>query len=194
MVQPIDQGLGREVKREMDGISMEWLEDDGNLALWEVGLGASDLRILITQWAGEAWRRVLAGDYVWKYFQRTGCLVTLDGSGDAGIKMQGVEGFKFDRPVVPDVPPEWLELDLPTDADDDQSLAMKLTRFEIESDRIREGENDFDLSSDEDDVGDENDGGEDNDSDGELDMDMDLDADADLDAVGPCRLTLSNQR
>jgi hypothetical protein len=124
VVQPIDQGLGREVKREIDEVCLEWLEDDVNLALWEEGFGVSDLRVLITQWAGEAWRRVLAGDYVWKYFQRTGCLVTLDGSGDAGIKFQGIEDFKFERPDVPDVPPEWPEPDLPTDADDDQTLAM----------------------------------------------------------------------
>jgi len=32
-VRPIDQGLGREVKRKIDEVCLEWLEDDVNLAL-----------------------------------------------------------------------------------------------------------------------------------------------------------------
>mmetsp|Transcript_35205 Transcript_35205/g.86357 ORF Transcript_35205/g.86357 Transcript_35205/m.86357 type:complete len:924 (-) Transcript_35205:243-3014(-) len=152
LVQPIDQGFGREIKREMDTLTLEWLEDDDNLALWESGFSASDVRVMLTQWVGEAYRRVLQDDTVWKYFQRTGCLMTLDGSGDAGIKLQGVEEYSFDRPPVPDVPPELLPQDPAPVADDDQILARRMTEAEEDMRALREGENDdFDISTDDED-------------------------------------------
>ena len=53
--QPVDQGFGWEVKREMGAVQETWLEDDDNLSLWEDGkLSASDRRILLTHWFAEA--------------------------------------------------------------------------------------------------------------------------------------------
>ena len=58
---PIDRGYGAAVKREISHIVFEeYLQDDDNLALWEKGHSASDIRILLTTFVGEAVRRVNA--------------------------------------------------------------------------------------------------------------------------------------
>lgn len=51
ITQPVDAGLGRDVKREMARLQDEWLADDKNLKRWESNkLTASDRRILMTVW------------------------------------------------------------------------------------------------------------------------------------------------
>ena len=45
-IQPIDAGCGR---------MMRWLEALDNLDKWHDKLSATDRRILMTQWTGEAW-------------------------------------------------------------------------------------------------------------------------------------------
>ena len=46
-------------------------------------MSASDRRILLTQWVAEAVRRVnVNANALWRYFEKTGCLLTLDGSSD----------------------------------------------------------------------------------------------------------------
>ena len=50
-VQPIDRGLGRQVKLYIDQQLDEWLDDDENLSKWEDNtLTASDCRILLACW------------------------------------------------------------------------------------------------------------------------------------------------
>eukprot|EP00966_Prymnesium_polylepis_P102476 2373862-Prymnesium_polylepis.1 len=50
-VQPIDRGLGRQVKIYLGQQMDEWLDDDDNLAKWEDGtLTSSDRRILLANW------------------------------------------------------------------------------------------------------------------------------------------------
>ena len=65
------------------GISLEeWLEDDENLKSWEDGkLTESDKRVLITKFVGSAWEKIFSrSDFSADiYFQRTGCLLTLNG-------------------------------------------------------------------------------------------------------------------
>ncbi|KAK3270675.1 hypothetical protein CYMTET_20938 [Cymbomonas tetramitiformis] len=86
--QPIDQGAGREVKRDVDYEQNEWLEVPENLEKWESGteLNASDRRILMT----------------W-YFEKSGCLLSVNGHGDENITPEGLASFTFDRPVIPAV-------------------------------------------------------------------------------------------
>ncbi|KAK3234439.1 hypothetical protein CYMTET_55310 [Cymbomonas tetramitiformis] len=56
--QPVDQGAGREVKRDIDYEQNEWLEVVENLEKWEnTELSASDRRILMTWWAGNGYKR-----------------------------------------------------------------------------------------------------------------------------------------
>ena len=60
-VQPVDSGLGREMKRQIGIVSGEWLDTDANLDRWEgtdKPLQAWERRVLMAQWAGEAWKRV----------------------------------------------------------------------------------------------------------------------------------------
>ena len=46
-------------------------------------------RILITHWAGAAWERVCTSGQFRKYFERTGCLLTIDGSEDDKVQIHG---------------------------------------------------------------------------------------------------------
>jgi len=39
---------------EMGELQIQWLDDDKNLELWEIGMSASERRILMTKWAGDA--------------------------------------------------------------------------------------------------------------------------------------------
>jgi hypothetical protein len=67
-------------KLKIRQIQDEWLEDESNVNLWlgtsqEGTLTASARRILITQWAGEAHRRLQDEKYkhmFWRAFERTG--------------------------------------------------------------------------------------------------------------------------
>ena len=59
-VQPIDRGLGRQIKIYMGDEEDEWLEDDDNLQKWENNeLKASDRRILIAQWYCTAYQKAV---------------------------------------------------------------------------------------------------------------------------------------
>ena len=57
--QPVDRGLGRQIKIYMGDEDEGWLEDDENLKKWENNeLTVSDRRILLAHWwYGNARRR-----------------------------------------------------------------------------------------------------------------------------------------
>ena len=53
--QPVDQGYGREIKRQCNILQDDWLEDDDNLTKWEDNkLTASDKRVALTHWIAGA--------------------------------------------------------------------------------------------------------------------------------------------
>ena len=90
--QPVDAGLGRLVNFFVGKEFEDWLELDDNLHLWETGkLSASEKRILVTKFVGAAWDHIfLSGKYnPAAFFEKTGCLLTLDGSEDAKVKIEG---------------------------------------------------------------------------------------------------------
>ena len=96
-VQPVDAGCGRQVKVEVGKEFEEWLEDDDNLRLWEHGkLKEYEKRILITKFVGAAWEKICSRpDFSTDiYFQKTGCLLTLDGSEDHLINIEGMPDYK----------------------------------------------------------------------------------------------------
>jgi DDE superfamily endonuclease len=102
-LQPVDAGLGRSLKARIARELEKWLQLEENLDLWENGqLSASDKRILITKWVGNAWESLFSeGSYDTSiYFEKTGCLLTLDGSEDAKIRIQGLE--EIYHPTPPD--------------------------------------------------------------------------------------------
>ena len=90
-VQPVDDGLGRQIKLYIGQEEDAWLEDDANLTKWENNeLTASDRRILIAQWYCKAYKRAVESLALRKYFEHTGALLTADGSGDDLIKLEGL--------------------------------------------------------------------------------------------------------
>jgi hypothetical protein len=91
-IQLIDDGLGYAVKREMGyGLDQELMDDDF-LNKWTgaCGFSASEKRIKITHLAADAWERVCARFDFEKAATRIGMRMTIDGTGDDEIKLQGV--------------------------------------------------------------------------------------------------------
>ncbi|KAK3273295.1 hypothetical protein CYMTET_18458 [Cymbomonas tetramitiformis] len=95
--QPIDLGLGREIKRDVDYVQDEWLEEPENLEKWEGTMSASDRRILMTHWAGCGYKRTCERISFDRYFAKSGCKLTVTGEGDNEINPEGLSVFTFDR-------------------------------------------------------------------------------------------------
>ena len=104
--QPVDSGYGYLVKKLIAKAQDEWLELEDNVDKWmghSKNLSASDRRILITQWVGEAYEKINSPDYDhfrWRCFQKTGCLITANGSEDKEISPEGLENYE----VIPPLP------------------------------------------------------------------------------------------
>jgi hypothetical protein len=87
-LQPVDAGMGRELKRRIGIISSEWLDVEENLIRWEGGnssgikpLKAWERRVLMAEWAAEAWKVVCARPHMLRrYFEKTGCHLCVDPS------------------------------------------------------------------------------------------------------------------
>ena len=77
-----------EVGRQLD----VWLGQADNLEKWESNkLTASDRRVLITQWMGPAMDIVdNRPDYRFRLFEKCGMAMTVDGSGDERITLEGL--------------------------------------------------------------------------------------------------------
>ena len=72
------------------------LEKGENLELWHDKLSAIKRRILMTKWTGKAWRELRQDKLFFKkLFQKTGCLMTIDGTDDELIRPQGLDGYNF---------------------------------------------------------------------------------------------------
>ena len=100
-VQPIDRGMGRQIKVYLGQLLDEWLDDEDNLEKWESNkLTASDRRTpprpLVLQGLhegapGRGQAQVLRA--------RSGALLTADGTDDDLIKLEGAPaGYKV---VIP---------------------------------------------------------------------------------------------
>ena len=104
-VAPVDAGYGNDVKLEVGTELDSWLSEPGNIERWESvpskgGLTASDRRVLMTEWVAVAKARVDKKLYsLWRYFEKTGALITTNGTGDEKIKMpkypKGVDAFCY---------------------------------------------------------------------------------------------------
>ena len=95
--QPVDCGYGQLYKAQISIAQEEWLEDDDNVELWlgngDKKLTASDRRVLISHWLGEAHRKIVNTVYDrvrYRSFEKTGCLITADGSEDSKIQPEGL--------------------------------------------------------------------------------------------------------
>lgn len=95
-VQPIDAGCGKLLKTKIGEAMERWLEEDDNLELWHDKISAKQRRVLMTKWTAEAWKELTADKlFFMKLFERTGCLITADGSDDDKIRPQALEPYSF---------------------------------------------------------------------------------------------------
>ena len=103
--QPVDGGMGSVLKKLINQEFFAWLDDDDNIDLWygdKSHITASEKRILITRWVGNAYRKLLSDKYDsfrWRLFEKTGCLITADGSGDELIQPEGLPDYKVPAPI-----------------------------------------------------------------------------------------------
>ena len=102
ILQPVDAGAGKLMKYLYGLAQDEWLDLMENLELWESGkMTASQRRILMTQWVGKAIETYNSQRYAdtrRRLFEKTGCFMTADGSGDHRIQPEGVQGrYTFER-------------------------------------------------------------------------------------------------
>ena len=103
--QPVDSGFGRLTKSLAFAEQQDWLDHDTNMDRW-LGEGdkfmARDRRILITHWVGEGWEKLKDPKYDhcrWRCFERTGWLLTADGSDDDKIKPEGMPNYVVPPPL-----------------------------------------------------------------------------------------------
>ena len=101
IVQPVDAGAGATFINLYTQAQDEWLDDATNLELWESGkLDASQRRILMTRWVGDAYRKFISAKYDnarLSWFRKTGCLMSADGTDDDLIKPEGTSFYTFER-------------------------------------------------------------------------------------------------
>ena len=91
-LQPIDAGLGALIKVEVSKQLDIWLENGDNLERLESNaLPASDRRVLLTRWVATAVDIVdNRPNYRFHLFEKTGSLITADGTCDKRIKLEGL--------------------------------------------------------------------------------------------------------
>ena len=92
-IQAIDAGHGRSVRCAIGRLLNEWLMADDNIEKWESdkGMTAAERRVLISTLVSKANKSSLSNDSMRiGCFERTGMLLTADGSDDDKIRPQGL--------------------------------------------------------------------------------------------------------
>ena len=98
--QPVDAGYAELLKVKVRQAHYKWLDFDENADKWYGEYNrftASERRILITHWVGEAYNALVDDKYNRfrrEIFERTGCLLTADGSGDNLVRPEGLPDYK----------------------------------------------------------------------------------------------------
>ena len=94
------------VKVKVRQAHYQWLDLDENADKWygeENRFTASERQILITQWVGEAYKALLEAKYAkfrQKTFERTGCLLTADGSRDHLVQPEGLPDYRVSPSAI----------------------------------------------------------------------------------------------
>ena len=106
--QPVDGGYAATLKTLINQEFFNWLDDEDNVVKWygaESHITASEQCILITKWAGNAYHQLNRPSYEkfwWRLFEKTGCLITVDGSEDGKINPEGLPNNKVPPPMMLD--------------------------------------------------------------------------------------------
>ena len=103
--QPVDAGYAEKLKTMIKHSFLDWLDDDENAHKWYgvESFTASERRILLTHWIGDAYRKLLDNkwdSYRYHLFEKTGCLVTAGGSDDSLIQPEGLRDYNLPPSVV----------------------------------------------------------------------------------------------
>ena len=95
--QPVDGGFAELLKTLVNQQQSSWLDSDENADKWYNGkISAKERRILITHWVGAAYEKISSAEYHdfrWRMFEKTGCLITADGSDDNKIKPEDLPNY-----------------------------------------------------------------------------------------------------
>jgi len=106
--QPVDAGYAQVLKSLISKEHQDWLDRDDNADRWfqnDNPYSAKERRILITNWAGEAWKRLSRPEYDHlrkSCWVKTGCMLTSDGSEDDLVKPEGLNDYKVPPPTLCD--------------------------------------------------------------------------------------------
>jgi len=140
--QPVDNGFGKMLKSKISSLQEQWLEEDDNIDLWtgnsDKKLDVKQRRILITHWVGNAYNQLMSDEYSktrYRCFEKTGCLITVDGSEDDKISPEGLTNY-----VVPPPLPIQVEMDpvIPTPATEPRDVVEDMIELEEELETMPE--------------------------------------------------------
>ena len=102
------------LKTKISSLQEQWLEQDENIDLWtgnsEKKLDVMQRRILITHWVGNAYNQLMGEEYSktrYRCFEKTGCLITADGSEDTQISPEGLTNYVVPPPLPIHVENSW---------------------------------------------------------------------------------------
>ncbi len=96
LVQPLDVAINAEFKVIVDRLQNEHMHKNLNLYVEnKMTATASQRRVLITKWVGQAWAEVSSKkDMIKRSFEKCGISVPIDGSGDNLINIEGLSDYK----------------------------------------------------------------------------------------------------
>ena len=122
-IQPIDAGIGKDVKDEMGHALDEKMQDDDFFKDWCDGLPAWRKRVLMTRLLAAAWTKVCEKWDFRKLGQKLGLPLALDKKDDDLIHLQGTDGpynfSKEEAELGPDKGSDVEDGDDAEDSDDD---------------------------------------------------------------------------
>ena len=138
----MDAGYGFLLKDLTTKAQDDWLEQDNDIDRWlgncekKLKLGVSDRRILITQWVGNAFEKLKSSNYDnfrKNCFQKTGCLITANGSEDEFIKPEELQDYKVFPPMSGPGPEDVAEIKAPEPALEPEDVIVEDDLFTSES-------------------------------------------------------------
>ena len=90
LCQPVDGGFAEQLKAPVMQQNSSSLDTEENADRWYNGkISSKERHILISHWVGAAYKNISSKEYHsfgWRMFEKTGCLITADGSGNDKIK------------------------------------------------------------------------------------------------------------